>query len=221
MSIASILSTLRVASPGDAEVLDIVPEDNAKKAFELRSRGVPIVNIAKAFSVSEATIYRWLDNYKSNFSTSYVKRPRSEILMDMLRFVTVVRDAAMQTVHQIELTETIIGPGGKRIKNDNVDLKSKVAMLKVALEAENVNFKMLRDTGVLPSASKEIHVSLEETKPTDKALVTDGGKTREQVLQTIETILTRGRSIPSYDDSVAVKESTILAETITLDETVE
>src|SRR5437867_1192472 len=99
----SLVDTLSSLTDVDKEESPPVGEDKLRKAYELKAKGVPIRNIGKSFAVSEATIYRWLNQYEERFNREYTNRPRSDILLDMLRFVRVVRDSAMQEVFQIEL----------------------------------------------------------------------------------------------------------------------
>lgn len=179
----------------------LIPEDKLRKVYELKTKGVPIVNIAKSFGVAESTIYRWINQYEEKFKHEYVDRPRSDILLDMLRFVRVVRDSAMQEVFQIELAAKSVDIDGKVSRDQaQIDVKGMTGLLKIALDSENTAFRMLRDTGVLPNTSKEIHISLNETKPPESLGLDAAVSSREDILSRITALVTTGRVIPECEE---------------------
>ena len=199
----SIVATLEALIEPAVEEPIVVPEDKLRKAYELKTKGVPVVNIAKSFGISEATAYRWLNKYEEQFSKEFTRRPRSDILLDMLRFVRVVRDSAMQEVFQIELAAKSVDRDGT-VKRDQtlVDVKGMTGLLKTALDAENTAFRMLRDTGVLPNTSKEIHISLQDTRPPESLGVDTTIVSREEILSKITALITTGRTIPECVERV-------------------
>jgi len=189
MSLLSMMADLEVGKGGDPEPASGEPltaVDKINKAYELKTKGVPVRNIANSFGVAEATIYRWVTQYEEDFKARFHDRPREELLLDSLRFMNVVRDVAIAEVHQIDLDVMKVGSTGKLEKDGKPDRMAKHRMLKLAMEAERTSFGMLRDTGVLPNAVREIHYSVNDTRPEEmKAKSLNAPKTREEMLQII------------------------------------
>ncbi len=200
-NILALLDKVKTDLPGNSEEDAQIPADKVAKAFELWVKKVPVANIARTFGISEATVYRWINKYKETFDADLMGKPRSELLLDSLRFLRVVRDVSMSQVHEIDLNGVKVMPDGSVQRNpDAVDLKAKGTFLKLALNAEESSFEMLRKTGVLPSAVKEIYYSLQETKPVDKAVSNTPTRTREEVIAHIEELLVGGRVLPKIPD---------------------
>ena len=107
----------------------------------------------------------------------------------------------MQEVFQIELEAKSVDVDG-RVSRDQamIDVKGMTGLLKIALDAENTSFRMLRDTGVLPNTSKEIHISLNETKPPEKIGMDTTISSREDILSRITALVTSGRVIPECEE---------------------
>ena len=178
-----------------------VPEDKLSKVYELYLKRVLIHNIAQSFKISQATVYRWIDKYKQEFDRTLVNKPRSELLLDMIRFIRAVRDSAMSQVHAIDVMGLKVMPDGSIVNNiENIDLKSKGTFLKLALDAESKSFEMLQKTGVLPSAVKEIYYSLQETQPTDKQVCNTPTRTKDEMISHISELISGGRIIPRLED---------------------
>ena len=178
-----------------------VPEDKLAKVYELRLKGVPVNNIAASFRASPATIYRWLEKYKREFDSQLVNKPRSELLLDMIRFTRAVRDVAMSQVHQIDVAALSVNSQGATVQDvTKMDLKAKGTFLKLALDAESKSFEMLQKTGVLPTAVKEIHYSLKETQPSDKQLSSTPTRTKEEMINHITELVSGGRIMPKLDE---------------------
>jgi hypothetical protein len=178
-----------------------IPEDKLSKVYELWIKKVPISNIARSFNISEATVYRWIDKYKQQFDTLLINKPRSELLLDMIRFTRVVRDVAMSQVHNLDLAAVKVLSNGTRVIDDTlIDMKAKSTFLKIALDAEGKSFEMLQKTGVLPSAVKEIHYSLQETRPIDRSVSNTPTRSRDEMLQQIEALITGGRVMPQLEE---------------------
>jgi hypothetical protein len=111
--------------------------------------------------------------------------------------MNVVRDVAIAEVHQIDLDVMKVGPSGKMEKDGKPDRMAKHRMLKLAMEAERSSFGMLRDTGVLPNAVREIHYSVNDTRPEEmRARENNSPKTREQMLQTILDMVEQRPMLP-------------------------
>lgn len=200
MSLLRMLEDLEVGQGADPEPSSsepVTPVDKINKAYELKAKGVPVRNIASSFKVAEATVYRWLNQYEENFKSKFHDRPREELLLDSLRFVSVVRDVAMAEAHQIDLDVMKVGPTGKLERDGKPDRMAKHRMLKLAMEAEKTNFGMLRDTGVLPNAVREIHYSVNDTRPEEmKDKESNVPKTREQMVQIILDMVEKSPSLP-------------------------
>ncbi len=195
-NLLAILDEAKSVVPQEVEN-EQIPDDKLSKVYELWIKKVPISNIARSFGVAESTIYRWIDKYKETFDFGLVSKPRSELLLDMLRFTRVVRDVAMSQVHDIDLTAVKVMPDGSMVRNtDTMDLKSKGTFLKLALDAEAKSFDMLQKTGVLPSAVKEIYYSLQETRPVDKAVSNTPTRTKEELIDHITELISGGRIMP-------------------------
>jgi len=178
-----------------------IPEDKLSKVYELWLKKVPIQNIAQSFKISQATVYRWIDKYKQEFDKTLTNKPRSELLLDMIRFIRAVRDSAMSQVHAIDVMGLKVMPDGSVVNNiENIDLKSKGTFLKLALDAESKSFEMLQKTGVLPSAVKEIHYSLQETQPTDKKISNTPTRTKDEMISHITELISGGRTMPKIEE---------------------
>lgn len=184
-------------APGTEIMLD---GDKVKKAYELKLKGVPIKNIANAFHVSVATIYRWVKQYEQEFARQFVSRPRSDVLMESLAFLRTVRDTAMKEVHQIDLDCQEVGPDGKIRTTGKPDRIAKFRMLNTAMTAEKTSVDMLIKTGVLPNAVKEIHHSVEDTRPSDSMLDGNQPATREEALKKLTDLIVNERRMPEYSD---------------------
>lgn len=199
-NLLAVLDSIKSSVPTEEEN-EQIPEDKLSKTYELWIKKVPIANIARGFGVAESTIYRWIDKYKENFDFKLVNKPRSELLLDMIRFTRVVRDVAMNQVHDIDLTAVKVMPDGSMVRNtENMDLKAKGTFLKLALDAEAKSFDMLQKTGVLPSAIKEIYYSLQETRPVDKAVSDTPTRTKDEMINHITELISGGRTIPRLID---------------------
>ena len=207
-NILALLEKVKSDAPGGPEEEVQVPTDKLEKAYELWVKKIPVINIAKWCGVSEATIYRWIDKHKATFDAELMGKPRSELLLDSLRFLRVVRDVSMSQVHEIDLNGVKVMPDGSVQRNpDAMDLKAKGSFLKLALDAEKNSFEMMQKTGVLPTAVKEIYYSLQETRPVDKAISGTATRTREEMIANIEELLIGGRVIPkAIEDDIVIME---------------
>jgi len=200
----SLLSTIESVRNPTVEAPAVVgtreDPDKLRRAFELKLKGVPIKNIAATFSVADATIYRWLKEYREEFAREFHDRPRSDLLLDSLAFLRTLRDVAMKEVHQIDLDCVEVDHTGKAVKRGKPDRIAKFRMLTLAMNAETQSTNMLVKTGVLPNAVKEIHHSVDDTKPTDELTAGAAPATREEAIKKLTDFLVHERRMPSLDD---------------------
>ena len=205
MSLISTIQSVRsdtTDTPDSAMAMGREDPEKLHKAFELKLKGVPIKNIAQSFGVGEATIYRWLKAYRDEFAKEFHDRPRSDLLLDSLAFLRTVRDVAMKEVHQIDLDCIEVGADGKAHKIGKPDRIAKFRMLNIAMGAERSSVDMLVKTGVLPNAVKEIHHSLDDTKPHDDLISSHAPATREEAIKKLTDLLIHGREMPDYADEI-------------------
>lgn len=200
MSVLSGMHAMSAAVAADPVMLD-AELDKPRKCYELRLKGVPVVNIAKSFGVDESTIYRWLKAYREAFTREFTDRPRSDLLVDMLAFMRVVRDTAMKEAHQIDLDGMKVAADGTVTASGQIDRNAKHKMLSLAMSAESHSFDMLAKTGVLPSIAKEIHVSFAETKPDSGPAENATPVTREELMNRLIELAGNRRELPPLDTS--------------------
>lgn len=200
-NLLAILDRVEAGLEPAEEDNDPIPEDKLAKVYELYLKRVPINNIAQSFRISPATVYRWINKYKQDFDKALINKPRSELLLDMIRFTRAVRDVAMSQVHGIDLSAVKVMPDGTRVVDDTlIDMKAKSTFLKIALDAESTSFNMLQKTGVLPSAVKEIYYSLKETQPSDKQVSNTPTRTKDEMIAHITELISGGRTIPRLEE---------------------
>jgi len=202
MSLVSMIQSVRNPK-ADAPAIAGTPDDPDKlrKCYELKLKGVPIKNIAQSFTVSEATIYRWLSAYREQFARDFHDRPRSDLLLDSLAFLRTVRDVAMKEVHQIDLDCVEVDGNGKVVRRGKPDRIAKFRMLSIAMNAETQSTAMLVKTGVLPNAVKEIHHSVDDTKPEGDLITSNIPATREEAIKKLTDLLVHERRMPTFEDS--------------------
>lgn len=171
--------------------------DKQKQAYEYKLRGVPASHIAKQMNVSTPTIYRWWARYEQRFANSWKAKQRADLLFERIIFVQAVRDMTLQEVNQIDIDNTHKDSAGKitRLPLDPKTRSVKANLLKLAMEAENTVFNMLLKTGVLPSAIKEIHCSVDDTAPGKQAKTDDREKTPAELAQSVAKLLKNTRMI--------------------------
>lgn len=171
--------------------------DKQKQAYQLKLRGVPAASVAKQMGISTPTVYRWWSRYEKRFATQFKTKQRSELLFDRIVFVEAVRDMTLQEVNQIDIDNIHKDAAGNitRLPLDPKTRAVKASLLKLAMDAENTVFNMLLKTGVLPSAVKEIHCSMDDTAPGKQIKVEERPKTREELLLSVGQLMQNTRMV--------------------------
>lgn len=169
-----------------------------RKAYEYKVKGVPVESIANAYKVAPSTIYRWIKIYEEQFALSMSQTRRANLLFDRMIFAELVRDLAMAEAHQITLDATYSDPTTGKIVAGKLDANSrkvKAACMKLALEADQSVFRMLHQTGVLPSAAKEIHCTVQDTDPGSRIVKSSETRTAAEIAVSISQLLQNSRVV--------------------------
>lgn len=171
--------------------------DKQKQAYQLKLRGVPAASVAKQMGISAPTVYRWWTKYERRFANEFKTKQRSDLLFDRIIFVQAVRDMTLQEVNQIDIDNIHKDSAGNitRLPLDPKTRAVKASLLKLAMDAESTVFNMLLKTGVLPSAVKEIHCSMNDTEPGKQIKVEERPKTREELLLSVGQLMQNTRMV--------------------------
>lgn len=190
----------------DKEFEEMLTLDRRKKtAYDLYSKQVPVNTIAKHFRVASSTVYNWIKDYRDSVTTRYTSRTRSDLLLDSISFLELIRDGAMMEVHNVDLRVASAAAGtGKSLEGRAklAELATKRKFMELAVDANTHIFTELLKTGVLPNAVKEMHCSFEATRP----VVADSRdvkavKSREELEASILDLLRCGRTIDIKDEA--------------------
>lgn len=195
MSIGEVIKVATdVAKSGKAP--DTV--DDLREIWELHCLGSSVKDIAKAYGVPLAVVRGWIDQYRSLFASELSRTQRSMLLTDSLAFFRTTRDIAMSEMQRVQTSTKIVTEDGEVTDADSSPnpqlLSARARLLKTAIDAEKQAADLLIKTGVLPSAAKDINISIMDANNANAAqeLADDeAARSTEEILDSISGYLTR------------------------------
>tara|TARA_R110002020_G_scaffold123580_18_gene280290 strand:- start:2660 stop:3322 length:663 start_codon:yes stop_codon:yes gene_type:complete len=193
-------------SPEDAPVVsDVVSkaralssDDKKWQAFEWSMMGHDTKGIATMFDVSPSTIYRWLQDLYREHRQSMEQVPGVDVLSEHLLWLGRLEQICLHEINLMQEDSTSIDPDtGVVSRNDDSRLKSvRVKFLQAALRARQMKIEMLQKANVLPVEPEKIYHTMSDerrkVKEEEKAGVE---KSREEIVQSIEKLISKGLSI--------------------------
>lgn len=168
-------------------------EARRAKVWDFRVKGVSVPAMARAFGVTEKTIYEDLKAIGEYYRDQLVNMSAVELLAQNLQWLDEMERIALYEVNQAETSVIkITDPVTQLVTEQRMVDPNKGKFFQSALKAREMKLKILLDTGILPRNKVEMFEKLAgyETKVTRDD--TDE-RTPEQVREAIERLLRHGR----------------------------
>jgi transposase-like protein len=188
--------------------------DDLREVWELHCLGNSTKEIAKAYGVTSSLARAWIDEYRSLYASEMCRTQRSMLLTDKLAMFDTISNVAMSEVSRIKRRTLVVNEEGEvvevDIKADSQLMSAKARMLKVALDAHKSSADLLVKTGVLPSAAKDINISIMDANSEsarEKLAEDEASRSPEEILASIDNYLTR--SMKLVDDSVLETDAVV------------
>jgi len=141
-----------------AKMASLPKEEKWRQAWGWKMQGVPISAIAKMFDVDVRTINRWIGNLKAQFRESFEGETAADCLAGHLMKLESLEEACRYEANQLSKEGKQFDPvTGKVIESKNVHQQkgNQAKFLKIALDAEMAQVKVLQEVGVLPTKEPE------------------------------------------------------------------
>lgn len=141
-----------------AEMKTLPDEEKWRQAWNWRMQGVPMSAIAKMFDVDVRTVHRWLARLKSEFRESFEGETAADCLAGHLMKLESLEEVCRYEANQLSKDGKDFDPvTGKIIENKAIHQQkgNQAKFLKIALECEAAQIKMLQEVGVLPQREPE------------------------------------------------------------------
>lgn len=165
-SLAGILKELDKSPPAPstpeekkkAEMAALPDPEKWRKAWGWRMQGVPMSAIAKMFDVDVRTINRWIARLKQEFRESFEGESAADCLSGHLMKLESLEEACRYEANQLSKDGKEFDPTtGQVVESKNIHQQkgTQAKFLKIALDCEVAQIKMLQEVGILPTKEPE------------------------------------------------------------------
>jgi len=181
--------------------------DDFREVWELYCLGNSFKELAKVYQTTPSIVRSWIDTYRSTYAAEMSRTQRSMLLTDSLAFFRTLRDLSMSEVRKIQTTTLSVDEDGEIVDAEGTPdpklMAARARLMKVALDSEKQAADLLVRTGILPSAAKDINVSIIDAQSEEgrtKVLEDDATRSEKEILGSIEKFLTHSTKLLDEDE---------------------
>lgn len=136
-------------------------EERVRTAAEWKQRGMPIIEIADFFGVSQRTIYNWIKIHRDTYVQELEECKALDVVVKHLSDITNLGDLCLQIAHQIG-QEKALDPRTGEIIHRKGSLRDQAEMLRLVRDFKRMEIDLQQSTGILPKEPERIYSKLEE-----------------------------------------------------------
>lgn len=173
----------------------------AERAYALRLQGVSIQEIAKFFSVSNQTVYRWVSLVVKDHREALQGQTASEVVAESLLFYDHLEKMYLNEVSVIEASDSrTINPVTGEVVSNTIDprrIDSRTRCLKGAMDARKEKIALLASVGLLPKDTTQLYKDWKgRVEQTDEVVETsDKQRSADDIKENVMRLLQNCRTL--------------------------
>jgi len=191
----------RTATPEEAfkeKAAKLTAEERRAQVYALKMQGVPQTVIANMFSVTPATINKWLQEHTNEYREMLEQQSAANLLAANIQFYDSLIQMGLWEFDNLSRGDSTVDPAtGKVSRSNNPKIEQvRVKYLQSVIRAQEMKTDLLVKTGIIPDEITRMYKRLiDEKSSLEEKPLTTSERTKDDIKNNMLELITKGRHL--------------------------